>query len=577
MQGKILVVDDEESICVIFSAILSRAGYEVTTASDFASALTAVGAETFDVIFSDVYLGGRSGLDFLREVREQGVDSYVIMVTGFPGLETVQEALRAGAFDYMAKPVLSEQLLHMADQAMRHKRLRDDRERDRRNLEAIFRSVKDAIVTVDQNRILVACNHAAQRICGVTQNDVGHPFRPDERHCAGECRLALDRVFLERKPVEVEKQLCQPGHPHRPQKVALSATPLLDDAERFSGAVLVVRDETRLLALEEDLRERQQFHRIVGKSLEMQRLFTMIENLADLGTTVLINGESGTGKELVAEAIHYQGVRANGPLVKVNCSALPDSLLESELFGHVRGAFTGALRDKVGRFQLADRGTIFLDEIGDISPAMQVRLLRVLQHREFERLGDVRTIKVDVRVIAATHRDLREKILQGEFREDLYYRLKVVEVRIPSLRQRREDIPLLVHFMVRKFNGVYGRSIASVSDEVMRRFLNHDWPGNVRELEHVLEYAFVVCRGSQVTIDDLPAEMQDSYPVVVSSVTSPPEERERIIEALRQAGWAKSKAARLLGLSRSTLYRKMAQWGIMIPPEFVTPGASDPG
>jgi transcriptional regulator with PAS, ATPase and Fis domain len=295
----------------------------------------------------------------------------------------------------------------------------------------------------------------------------------------------------------------------------------------------------------------------------MQEIYSLIESLCDVQTTVLITGESGTGKELVAEALHYRGSRSQKPLVKVNCSALSENLLESELFGHVKGAFTGAVKDKIGRFQRADGGTIFLDELGDVSHRIQLRLLRVLQEMEFERVGDSTPVTVDVRVIAATNQNLSEKVKRGEFREDLYYRLKVVEVAIPPLRDRLEDIPVLVDHFLKKFNEKFDKAITSVSADVQKIFMRHTWPGNIRELEHAIEHAFILCRQDIITIEHLPR----SYCSIIESRPAPLEganenESHSILQALEKTAWNKARAAKLLGLDRKTLYRKIWKYNI---------------
>ena len=299
----------------------------------------------------------------------------------------------------------------------------------------------------------------------------------------------------------------------------------------------------------------------------MQDIYRLLEDLANLETTVLITGESGTGKELVARALHYSGQRAFRPFVTVNCSALAESLLESELFGHVKGAFTGAIKDKQGRFQAANGGTILLDEIGDISPLIQLKLLRVLQEKVFERVGESVPQKVDVRVIACTNKDLKEKVKRGEFRQDLYYRLKVVEVSLPPLRERLEDLPLLVNHFCHSFNERFKKNIEGISSEVLSRFMNYSWPGNVRELEHVMEHAFVLCRGPVITLDHLPLEIRDDGVTggaeknvkipVQETQPQEPNGSQQILNALNKAHWNKTKAARLLGISRRTIYRKI--------------------
>jgi len=463
-----------------------------------------------------------------------------------------------GAFDYVQKPVTQEMLLHVTSLALKHKALIDENEKFSVNLEAIFRSVKDGIVTVDREMRVLEMNKAAETLCGYSKRKaLNNNIQGLPSGCSGKCIDALAKAVAEKRTVEVERIECRLGN--RPgQVVTVSATPLLNRQNAFSGAVMVLRDETKMAALEADMRDAQRFHTMIGRSEAMQRIYTLIDQLADYQTTVLIRGESGTGKELVAEAIHHRGLRSSWPLVKVNCAALPENLLESELFGHVKGAFTGAIKDKIGRFQRADGGTIFLDEIADISRSVQMRLLRVLQDTEFERVGDSSPVKVDVRVIAATNRDLLEKVKAGEFREDLYYRLKVVETIVPPLRERKDDIPLLVAHFIEEFNNKFHKSIANLSSEVVERFLAYSWPGNVRELQHVLEHSFVICNSSTITVADLPNDfVVTKSPTDCAVALTKNNEEEMILEALKKTGGNKAKAARILGMSRRTIYRKI--------------------
>lgn len=427
----------------------------------------------------------------------------------------------------------------------------------RANLEAIFRSVRDAIVTVGLDFSILELNYSASRICALSRGDIGHHFNSLLMDCSKKCFETLADTFRREGPVEADRIEC--GKPGRAQTVGINAYPLIDCDGGFSGAVMVIRDETRLAVLERDLSERKQLHNIIGAASRMQEIYSLINDLADLTTTVLITGETGTGKELVAEAIHYSGMRSSGPLVKVNCSAIPEHLLASELFGHVRGAFTGAVRDRAGRFELANGGTIFLDEIGDISEETQLKLLRVLQHREFERLGDSATMKSDVRIIAATNRDLLQRVREGRFREDLYYRLKVVEISLPPLRQRLEDLPLLVAHFISRFNKKYCKNISFITSEVQKAFMGYSWPGNIRELEHTLEHAFIVSRSETIGMEALP--MYFKLPMGRGHATARARKAEidSVLRAIERAGGNKSKAAKLLGISRQTLYRLLSQ------------------
>lgn len=564
MRAKILVIDDEESIRFTFERFLQDEGYEVITVKDYGDALGKVADSNFDLIFADVILDSNTGIDFLREVRTRNLNAPIIMVTGSPNIETASDALRLGAFDYIPKPVRQETLLRITKIALQHKALVDEKEKYRSNLEAIFSSVKDAIITVDKELLVLETNEAAKGICNLARDSIGKPINSLSNFCNRQCLKALEETIKEKQPVEIYRLECK--HKLHPQQIVnITTYPLLDNKSVFSGAVLIVRDETHLADLERDMRERQQFHNIIGKSEKMQMIYSLIENLADVQTTVLVTGESGTGKELVAEALHYKGERCGKPFVKVNCSALSESLLESELFGHVKGAFTGAVQDRVGRFQKANSGTIFLDEIGDISPRMQLQLLRVLQEREFERVGDSTPIRVDVRVVAATNQSLKEKIRRGEFREDLYYRLKVVEVSLPPLRDRREDVPLLVNHFINKFNKKLNREIVAISSDVQKTFMEYQWPGNVRELEHTLEHAFILCRQKTITVNHLPTAFKEFVGARASFLEDMRvDEPQAILQALKKASWNKAMAARLLGMSRRTIYRKIHDYKIKI-------------
>jgi two-component system response regulator HydG len=434
----------------------------------------------------------------------------------------------------------------------------------RTRLEAIFESVKDGIVMVDPDLKIIEANKSTETICGVAVKELaGKTFSRCLNRCSKSCSEVLKQTLEKKMTVKECRVEC--GHQqHHQQTVSVTSSPLLDSEGKFMGVVLVIRDITLLRDLERELRERNQFQNMIGRSKKMQDIYRLLEDLANLETTVLITGESGTGKELVARALHYSGQRAFRPFVTVNCSALTESLLESELFGHVKGAFTGAIKDKQGRFQAANGGTILLDEIGDISPLIQLKLLRVLQEKEFERVGESTPQKVDVRVIACTNKDLKEQVKRGEFRQDLYYRLKVVEISLPPLRERLEDLPLLVDHYCHVFNERFKKTIEGISNEVLSRFMNYPWPGNVRELEHVMEHAFVLCRGGVVTLEHLPPEIRDYERPEKMAVQEIRESRAQgsnggreILNALNKAHWNKTKAARLLGISRRTVHRKI--------------------
>ncbi len=448
----------------------------------------------------------------------------------------------------------------------KRKQVERELETHRRRLEAIFESVNDAIVTVDNNMNVMEANAATHNICGVTtDNLVGKVLTDCAGGCSGMCHAVLQET-LKNKTAVKDYQIECIHDAQKHQKVSISTSPLLDKDNRFLGAVLVIKDITRISDLERELKTKHKYHNIIGKSKKIQNIFYLLEDLSDIETTVLITGESGTGKELAARAIHYGGRRAFNPFVTVNCSALSENLLESELFGHVKGAFTGAIKDTQGRFQTANGGTILLDEIGDISPRIQLKLLRVLQEKEFERVGQTESIKVDIRVIACTNRDLKELVGMGQFREDLYYRLKVVEIELPPLRERKEDIGLLIDHFIQLFNRKFSKNIAGVSDEVRNAFVNYNWPGNIRELEHALERAYVLCHGDMIESVHIPSEikLQKSTGRIVGKRNIDDSLRELVV-ALEKTGWNKAKAARLLGIDRRTVYRWLSKYDISKP------------
>lgn len=434
---------------------------------------------------------------------------------------------------------------------------------------AILDSVNEGVFTVDQQWRITAFNRAAERITGVSRAQaIGSPCCDVFHASICETNCALRRTLSEGKPV-VNATAHIINYEGERIPIRISTALLRDDSGAVIGGVETFQDLTRLEQLQKELEGRYTFEDIVGRSAVMQRLFDVLPQVASSASTVLIEGASGTGKELVARAIHNLSSRRKKPFVAVNCAALPDALLESELFGHKAGAFTDAKRDKPGRFERAQGGTIFLDEIGDISPAMQIRLLRVVQERYIEPLGGVKPVPVDVRVVAATNKNLGERVRAGQFRDDLYYRIRVVYLKLPELKQRREDIPLLANRLIAKFNRLQGKDIAGVSDKVMARLMEHDYPGNVRELENIIEQAFVLCRGGIIELEHLPPELRPSSSPADREEVQPMSlhamERFLIEQALRRYSGNRKDAARALGIDVSTLYRKIRHLGIRTP------------
>ena len=437
------------------------------------------------------------------------------------------------------------------------------------NRKRLLDALKDGVVVHDAARRIFLFNRAAERITGLLAQKV------QGKHCAqvfapdGLCGSACP--FLEEhdsEPVHRDYKISFTTPKGEAKRLEITHTPIDLGTGRATGVLATIRDVTEIDQLRWQLDQRHSFHGMVGISSAMQDVFETVRQVVSTDYPVLVSGESGTGKELVSNAIHNESRRKDGPFVPINCGALPENILESELFGHVRGAFTGAIRDKKGRFELADKGTIFLDEVGELSPTFQVKLLRVLQEKRIERVGGEHSIDVDVRIISATNRDLRTLVEKGTFREDLYYRLAVVPIALPALRQRREDIPFLVQNILERIRAEAGKEIRGLSAQAMDRLLAHEWPGNVRELINALQFGSVRCEGDVIEQVHLPPEVreaQSALPAAESlsgaSVADPAPKRRgkldprAVREALAATGGNKVQAARRLGVGRATLYR----------------------
>ncbi len=451
---RVLVVDDEESVCQMLCDLLEAEGYRVSAAVHASRALEYLKGEDINAALVDIRMPDVDGLEFITRVQEDGYSLPIILMTAYGTTDTAIQAMKLGAFDYVLKPF---------------------------NIDELLLTVKKAV--------------------------------------------EVDRMAREVKALRQELAGKAPG---------------------------------------------EKIEELIGRSPAMQEVYKQIGKVADTDYTLLILGETGTGKELVAGAVHRNSRRKDGPFVRINCAAIPENLLESELFGYEKGAFTGAANKKLGKFELAQGGTLFLDEISEMPLGMQVKLLRVLQEKEFERVGGTRTVKVDARIVAATNRDLSQMVHEGLFREDLYYRLNVVTIQVPPLRERKEDIRLLAAYFTQGAAAKLGKPVHGVSEEAVDVFQAYDWPGNVRELKNICERAVVLARGVLVTRDELPVTLQPGFrqeagirwvgqtlQEILSDV-----ERNIILHALKEHNYNRTKTSQALGISRRTLYGKIKEYGL---------------
>jgi PAS domain S-box-containing protein len=431
----------------------------------------------------------------------------------------------------------------------------------------ILDSINDGLFTTDLDLKITFFNKAAQELLGYNTKEVMG------KHCGAILRCeackqgcALQYTFKTGEALTNYEAIIR-NKEGKPIPISFSTALLKDEQGNIIGGVEIFRDLSLIKSLIEQLQGKYSFGNIVGKNKEMQRIYDLIQQVASADATILITGESGTGKELIARTIHYNSSRKDKPFIKVDCASLVENLLESELFGHVKGAFTGAISDKTGRFELADGGTLFLDEIGNIGLTAQAKLLRILQDGEFERVGESKTKKVDVRIIAATNIDLKKAVREKSIREDLYYRLKVISIHLPPLRERKDDIPLLVKHLIDKFNKSMGKEVVNIFPKVMDMLMRYNYPGNIRELENIIEHAFIRCNGNTIFPHHLPDEfLHDEKDFIENILRSkkPLEnlERKLILKVLNETNWAYQEAASKLGISRATLWRKIKRLGI---------------
>jgi len=432
----------------------------------------------------------------------------------------------------------------------------------------ILESISDGVFTVDHEWRITSFNRAAEEITGIARAEaIGRycweVFRSNM--CEGDC--ALRRTMKEgRSFVSTSTYIINSDKQRIP--ISVSTAPLKNEEGVILGGVETFRDNTVVEELRRELNGSFRQGDMVSCSHLMKNIFTVLPQIAESDATVLIEGETGTGKEILARALHDQSTRRDKPFVAINCAALPDSLLESELFGYKAGAFTNAVRDKPGYFSMAQGGTILLDELGETSPAFQVKLLRVLEERTFQMLGDVRQQQANVRILAATNLDIESLVEQGRFRQDLYYRINIVRLRLPPLRDRKEDIPLLIERFIDKMNRLRGKAVSGIGSVALERLMRHDYPGNIRELENIIEHAFILCAQGEINLQHLPTYMARPEPEIATSplrAAHQATEAEVLREALRRNGYNRLATARELGMHKSTLFRKLKKLNLILP------------
>ena len=575
----VLMVDDTPANLGVLYELLSEAGYDVLVAEDGESALERAAYARPDLILLDVMMPGIDGFETCRCLKERPDtrDIPVIFMSALSDTVDKVKGLRLGAVDYVTKPFQHEEVLARVHTHLTVQRLKRELAEREARLAAIVTSAMDAIVTFGADGRVTLFNPAAECVFDRAAAEVlgqpldsllSEPLRKVVRDYQqrGEPRLwvpeGLHALRAGGEPFPVEATLSRATAAEQPLYTMI----LRDIAARKQAETEFNRLHGLNLYLRDEIQAEHDFEEMVGASAALRAVLREVETVASTQATVLVTGETGTGKELIARAIHNRGARQAKPLIKLNCATIPANLAESELFGHEKGAFTGALARKLGRFELANGGTLFLDEVGELPLDLQAKLLRVLQEGEFERVGGSQTLKTDVRVIAATNRDLEQRCREGQFRPDLYYRLNVFPIHSPALRDRREDIPLLVRHFVQKYAASLGRTIETVPLATLARLQAYSWPGNVRELQHVIERAVIVSRGRTLEFGDWLREPTAETGLGKASVTTlEAMEREHILKTLEITGWrvsGENGAARLLGLKPTTLEARMKKLGI---------------
>lgn len=569
---KILVVEDDATTRGLLEHILTSRGHQVSAYGDAEAAWDAYQREGFPLVVIDWLLPGMDGLQLCRHMRAlpHGDRSVIVLFTARDQPEDLQAVMDAGADDYLTKPVdvrrltvrltIAERQVHnLLDRKLMDTQLAQimtQLERSHSDLLSILNQLHVGTAITDEHGRITFLSRAAQQILETSQRaSAGSHWSdafPLEESTKAELQTIATRPADQR--AKVSAYVAIPNGRTRWVDIELH-----DDPRDPARKIFFLYDMSEVHDLRRLLGERAHFRDLIGKSEAMAQVFQQITQLAAVDTTVLIEGETGTGKELVARAIHSSSHRKDRPFIAVNSAGLADSLLASQLFGHRRGAFTGAIDDHKGLFEAANGGTLFLDEIGDIPSNVQISLLRVLQEREVIRVGESKPRPIDVRVLAATHRDLTEEVEKGLFRTDLLYRIRIARIRLPPLRYRRVDVPLLIAAFLNQCGASTGKRVDHVSEKAMQILLGYAWPGNVRELRNAIEFAVIRCRGHVIEADDLPPELTTQPFAQSPSAGVDTDERQQLLAALDAAKGNRSVAARLLGVSRATLYRRLTE------------------
>ncbi len=542
----LLCIEDAPEIRKIFDVFLGKSVARLDFAPDVKSGLEKIRACPYDAVLVDLLLPDGNGLDIVREMRTSKLETPIIVITGHADEAYLMESIRLGVDHFLKKPVTKSELLDVVQRTART--IHQKRELLLKN--AIVDTIEDGVVAVDENRRIIFANSAVEKMTGRTRLElisqpVAHLFHQE----SGE-------PVAGKPPGDGSELRYLKRSDNTIMPVQTRGSIFRENAEGVVKGLLTFHDVTPIMILRKELQEKYTFHDLVGQSRSIRRVVEMIRDIADTDVNVLVTGESGTGKELVVRAIHNMSGRREHPLVSVNCAALPEQLLESELFGYRKGAFTDAKQDKKGRVAAAEGGTLFLDEIGDMPMLLQPKILRLIQEKEYDVLGDVATKKADIRFITATNQNLDEMVAQKLFREDLYYRLRVMQIEMPPLRDRREDIPLLVRHFLRKFSLRYDRTIDKVTGTVMDLLLQYAFPGNVRELESVMEHAFILTKGSELHESYLPDYIRLAAGNAEGSRRPPGELLySRIMATLKSNNYDREKTAQQLGIHRTTLWR----------------------